>query len=125
MNEWHDLTKDIKTKKIGAHDGAGFYLLRFDPEARLGPESHPQRETGVVLEGAVMLRLGFVDELVDGDDLSGFDVSPDEEHTITAGVEGAMMLVVARPDWPEAEPTTQKTTRKKLEEQGAAGPIRR
>jgi quercetin dioxygenase-like cupin family protein len=99
MNDWQGLTTGIKTKKIGEHEGAGIYLLRFDPGAACGPEAHPQRETGVVLEGAVKLRLGFVDELVDGDDLTGFDVPPGEEHTITAGAEGALMLVVARPDW--------------------------
>ena len=100
MSEWFDLGTGIKGKKIGEHEGGGFYLVRLDAGAVMGPERHEQRETGVVLEGTLKVRLGFVDELVDGEDLTGFDVSPGEEHTLTSGPAGALLLVVARPDWP-------------------------
>lgn len=99
--EWADYGPGVKVRRLGGEGGAGFYLLRMEPGARVQRHSHPQQEVDVVLEGAVEVAVHpwppIVHTLEVGDSLA---VCADEEHEVQAHPDlGAELLTVARPDW--------------------------
>lgn len=107
---WNDYGPGVKVKRLGGDDGAGFYLMRLEPDAAIPSHSHPQRETIIVLEGVVAMstwpvsdpyRRRHVDRFSPDMGQSYREFPPAELHEIVAhSTSGALLLSIARPDWP-------------------------
>ena len=108
MSEWFEYVPGVKTKKIGAEDGRGFYMMRMDPGATIARARHREEESLVVLEGAINVSM-HMDLVWQQDEYRWWRtamIPSGQYHEVRADYhEGALVLVVARPDFevPDAQ----------------------
>lgn len=108
MSEWFEYVPGVKTKKLGAEDGRGFYLMRMDAGAKVERGSHLEKEVLVVLDGAIEVSYWILGRqrpytyVIKRD--GSASVNKNEEHEVCAPY-GALVLVIAHPDFevPDAQ----------------------
>ena len=111
---WFDYKPGARVRRLGSDGAAGFYLLRMmDPGAVVPRDFHPERETFLVLEGEVVAvtwgdcsNLPFYETFRPETSMGpcatlSAEIASGVSHELRAHPErGALLLTVARPDFP-------------------------
>ena len=92
--EGFELAPGVRAKPLFG-DGAMLNLLVFEPNATVAAHDHPHEQLGLVLEGALVLRIDGVDhELAPGD---AYQIPGGVEHAAWTGDAGCRVLDVFQP----------------------------